>query len=112
MSKKALGLFEELARKQAPKLDRIGVSYITFDTENGQAKVKSAAELTEEKNLETKVKLYLSKNTGKVLTIKAVSDALGMGWQTAANEVRKFWRRGFLELIRDNKKVYYKVGKI
>lgn len=107
-----MNLLDELSRRGPLKYDRSKVKAITFDTSDGRAKVKDQKIFAEEQSIEERVRVYLSTKEGHIVSAKGVAKELGMAWQTAANEVVKFWRRGFLESRREKKKMFYLVGKL
>lgn len=113
MSKKhPVNLLEEMTRSGPLVLKRSGARSVTFDTEDGRAKTKDAKILAEEKSMEEKVKKYLAMKKGQIVSAKSVAKDLGIAWQPAANEIVKFWRRGYLESRREKKRMYYLVGEI
>lgn len=98
-------LFDELTRNKPPKLKRDGVRVVSSDPEFAQ-EVKTKDPDIEKK--EVMVKEFMLLNKGRTIGTVEIVHALKIPRHSIANIAAKFWRRGWIDITRIKKKVYYR----
>lgn len=98
-------LYDELTRKDPPKLKRNGVRVVSNDPDFAQD-MKSKDPDIEKK--EQMVKDFLLSNKGRPIGTVEMVHTLKIPRHSIANIAAKFWRRGWIDITRVQKKVYYR----
>lgn len=98
-------LFDELTRRDPPKLKREGARVVSNDPEFAQ-EVKTKDPDIEKK--EAMVKEFMLANKGRPIGTIEIVHTLKIKRHSIANIAAKFWRRGWIDITRIKKKVYYR----